>query len=77
MSLGPLDSLLNTFGPFVLPVLLFVGGLVGYLVLLKLSRTFNAVRRGQIGTCHDLIGLGTYCRCVRRIRAERPPHAQR
>jgi hypothetical protein len=42
MSLGPLDSLLNTFGPFVLPVLLFVGGLVGYLVLLKLSRTFNA-----------------------------------
>jgi hypothetical protein len=42
MSLGPLDSLLSTFGPFVLPVLLFVGGLIGYLVLLKLSQARDA-----------------------------------
>lgn len=42
MSLGLLDSLMSTFGPFVLPVLLFVGGLVGYLVLLKLSQARNA-----------------------------------
>ncbi len=38
MALGPLDSLIETFGPFVLPVLLFVGGLIGYLLLLKLSQ---------------------------------------
>ena len=42
MSLGPLDALLSTFGPFVLPVLLFVGGLICYLVLLKLSQARNA-----------------------------------
>lgn len=38
MALGPLDSLIGTFGPFVLPVLLFLGGLIGYLVLLRLSQ---------------------------------------
>lgn len=38
MALGPLDSLINAFGPFVLPVLLFLLGLIGYLVLLTLSR---------------------------------------
>ncbi|WP_185903195.1 hypothetical protein [Halonotius terrestris] len=38
MALGPLDTLINTFGPFVLPVLLFLLGLIGYLVLLTLSR---------------------------------------
>ena len=42
MSLGPLDTLLSAFGPFVLLVLLFVGGLIGYLVLLKLSQARNA-----------------------------------
>jgi len=33
MGLAPLDDLVAAFGPFVLPVLLFVGGLVGYAVL--------------------------------------------
>jgi hypothetical protein len=42
MLLGPIDAVLSTFGPFVLPVLLFVGGLIGYLVLLKLSAVRNA-----------------------------------
>lgn len=33
MIVGPLSTLFNTFGPFVIPVALFVGGLGGYLVL--------------------------------------------
>lgn len=38
MALWPLDPLVATFGPFVLPVLLFVLGLVGYLVLVAFGR---------------------------------------
>lgn len=38
MQLGPLDMLLSVFGPFVIPVVLFVAGLIGYLLLLTLSR---------------------------------------
>jgi len=33
MAPGPLSTLFNAFGPFVIPVALFVGGLIGYLVL--------------------------------------------
>jgi hypothetical protein len=33
-----LDALVNTFGPFVIPVLLFAVGAVGYAVLLVLGR---------------------------------------
>lgn len=35
----PLGALLRTFGPFVIPVALFVAGLVGYGVLVALGRT--------------------------------------
>ncbi len=38
MQLGPIDLLIELFGPFVLPVLLFVAGLIGYFLLLSLSR---------------------------------------
>lgn len=38
MAFGPLDALVSTFGPFILPVLLFAFGLVGYLVLVALGR---------------------------------------
>ncbi len=34
----PLGALLRTFGPFVIPVALFVAGLVGYGVLVALGR---------------------------------------
>ena len=33
MVLGPLTTLFDTVGPFLIPVVLFVGGLIGYLVL--------------------------------------------
>lgn len=33
-----LGGLLEVFGPFVIPVALFAGGLIGYLVLVVLSR---------------------------------------
>lgn len=33
-----LEALLRTFGPFVIPVALFVAGLVGYAVLVALGR---------------------------------------
>jgi len=33
MALGPLTTLINLVGPFVIPVVLFIGGLIGYLVL--------------------------------------------
>jgi hypothetical protein len=33
-----LDALVNTFGPFVIPVLLFVAGLLGYGALVLLGR---------------------------------------
>ncbi len=37
MVLGPLSLLFNAVGPFLIPVALFVGGLIGYLVLRWLS----------------------------------------
>lgn len=36
---GALDALLRTFGPFVIPVAVFVAGIVGYLTLVALGRT--------------------------------------
>jgi hypothetical protein len=36
-----LDGLLGLFGPFVIPVVLFVGGVIGYLLLVVLSRARN------------------------------------
>jgi hypothetical protein len=33
-----IDSVVNAFGPFVIPVFLFVAGLVGYTVLVALGR---------------------------------------
>jgi hypothetical protein len=36
MGLGPLDALVRVLGPFALPVLLFVLGLIGYLVIVWL-----------------------------------------
>lgn len=41
-QLGPVDSLVDVFGPFVLPVLLFAAGFVGYLVLVALGRARDA-----------------------------------
>ena len=38
MGVPLLDGLIGTFGPFVIPVLLFVIGLIGYLMLVVLSR---------------------------------------
>jgi hypothetical protein len=38
LGLGPFDALLEVFGPFVIPVLLFALGIVGYLVLVALGR---------------------------------------
>ena len=38
MALWPLDALVSAFGPFVLPVLLFAFGLVGYLLFVALGR---------------------------------------
>ncbi|GGC59004.1 hypothetical protein GCM10007209_21210 [Haloferax sulfurifontis] len=39
LQLGPVDGLIETFGPFAIPVLLFAAGFVGYLVLVALGRT--------------------------------------
>ena len=33
-----LDALVETFGPFLVPALLFVVGLVGYAILILLTR---------------------------------------
>ena len=33
-----IDPIVDTFGPFLIPVVIFVLGLVGYLVLLVLTR---------------------------------------
>lgn len=41
MALWPLDPLVSTFGPFVLPVLLFAAGLVGYLVVVAAGRLLD------------------------------------
>lgn len=38
MALWPLDALVSAFGPFVLPVLVFALGLVGYLLLVAAGR---------------------------------------
>lgn len=38
MGIEPLDALVRVMGPFALPVLLFVLGLIGYLVLVALNR---------------------------------------
>ena len=43
----PLGALLGTVGPFVIPVALFVAGLVGYGVLVALGRT------GLLSTAED------------------------
>ncbi|EMA03192.1 MULTISPECIES: hypothetical protein [Haloferax] len=39
LQLGPIDGLIEVFGPFAIPILLFVAGFVGYLVLVALGRT--------------------------------------
>lgn len=36
--LAPVEFLISIFGPFVIPVLLFVFGLIGYLVIMSLQR---------------------------------------
>jgi hypothetical protein len=38
LGLGPIDALIDVFGPFVIPVLLFAVGIVGYLLLVALGR---------------------------------------
>lgn len=38
LQLGPLSDLISVFGPFVIPVLLFACGFVGYLILVALGR---------------------------------------
>ncbi|WP_224337395.1 hypothetical protein [Haloprofundus halobius] len=38
VQLGPVEALISTFGPFVIPVLIFVVGIVGYLILVALGR---------------------------------------
>ncbi|QCJ48120.1 hypothetical protein [Haloprofundus sp. MHR1] len=38
LQLGPVDALISTFGPFVVPVLIFAVGTVGYLILVALGR---------------------------------------
>ncbi|WP_224270793.1 hypothetical protein [Haloprofundus salinisoli] len=38
LQLGPIETLVSTFGPFVIPVLIFAVGIVGYLVLVTLGR---------------------------------------
>lgn len=38
LQLGPLSALIDVFGPFIIPVVLFGCGFVGYLVLVALGR---------------------------------------
>ncbi|SEO98363.1 hypothetical protein SAMN04487948_109145 [Halogranum amylolyticum] len=38
LQLGPFSDLIGVFGPFVIPVVLFVCGLLGYLILVALGR---------------------------------------
>lgn len=49
LQLGPLTDLIGVFGPFVIPVVLFACGLVGYLVLVALSRAgaFSGGRKSE------------------------------
>lgn len=37
--LGAIDALVSLAGPFLIPVAIFVGGMVGYALLLALGRT--------------------------------------
>jgi hypothetical protein len=46
LGLGPIDALIDVFGPFVIPVLLFAIGIVGYLLLVALGRA-GLVGRGD------------------------------
>ncbi|MFC5365910.1 hypothetical protein [Salinirubrum litoreum] len=46
LGLGPIDALIDVFGPFVIPVLLFAVGIVGYLLLLALGRA-GIIGRGD------------------------------
>jgi hypothetical protein len=41
MVFGPVSTLLNFVGPFIIPVALFVGGIIGYLVLRWLSQRYT------------------------------------
>lgn len=43
--LAPVEYLISVFGPFVIPVLLFVAGFIGYLVIMSLQRA-GLVGRG-------------------------------
>lgn len=50
MIAGPVElaeAVYATFGPFVIPVIVFVVGLVGYLVLVALTRAGILGRRGD------------------------------
>lgn len=47
LQLGPLTDLIDVFGPFIIPVALFVCGLLGYLVLVVLSRASVGLGRRQ------------------------------
>ena len=42
MVFGPLTTLIDLVGPFVIPVVLFIGGLIGYLVLRWLFQRFDS-----------------------------------
>lgn len=37
--LAPVEYLIAVFGPFIIPVLVFVLGLIGYLVIMSVQRT--------------------------------------
>lgn len=37
-----LDTLVRTFGPFLVPAIVFAVGVVGYLLLYLLTQTFRA-----------------------------------
>ena len=41
------DALVDTFGPFLIPAVLFVVGVVGYAILIALTRYGILPRRGQ------------------------------
>ncbi|ERH06226.1 MAG: hypothetical protein J07HN4v3_01837 [Halonotius sp. J07HN4] len=40
MTFGPVSTLIKFVGPFIIPVALFVGGIIGYLVLRWLSQRY-------------------------------------
>jgi hypothetical protein len=41
MVFGPVSTLLDFVGPFIIPVVLFGGGIIGYLVLRWLSQRYT------------------------------------